>query len=140
MDSVIQSAVTTVGSVVVVVVTALTNQRMKERDRKADERHEEAEAERKRRDSWREGMSARIAKLEEIVNIMLTLHCSQIRADITHKCHRYLDDLGCASTEEKESLWAEYEDYRDVCEAYGIENHYIDRLVERVMELPEREV
>lgn len=140
MEHIIQSAVTTIGSIVVVVVTALTNQHMKERDRKADERHEEAEAERKRRDAWLEGMSARVAKLEEIVKVILELQCSQTRADIIHKCHRYNDDIGKASYEEKESLRAENDDYRAVCEENGIENHYIDRLVERVMELPEREV
>ena len=74
------------------------------------------------------------------MDVVLALQCSQMRSDITHKCHRYLDDLGRASTEEKQSLWAENEDYRRVCEANGIENHYIDTLVERVMGLPERSI
>lgn len=139
MEHVIQSAVTTISSVVVVVVTAIINQRMKERDRKADERHEEAEAERNRRDVWREGMSARVGKLEATLDVLLRLYLSQMRSDITHKCHRYIDDLHAASTEEKDSLWAEYEDYRAVCDAHGIDNHYIDKLVEQTMELPPRE-
>ena len=139
MEHVIQSAVTTIGSVVVVVVTALTNQRMKERDRVLDERHEESEADRKRRDSWREGISARVGRLESVLDVLLKLYLSQMRSDITHKCHRYIDDLHAASTEEKDSLWAEYEDYKAVCDAHGIDNHYIDKLVEQTMELPPRE-
>lgn len=108
-------------------------------ERKDDERHEEAEAERKRRDAWREGMSARVGKLEAALDVLLRLYLSQIRSDITHKCHRYVDDLNAASTEEKESLWAQYEDYKAVCDAHGIDNHYIDKLVEQTMELPPRE-
>lgn len=127
-------------TLIITAGTALINQRVKDSDRKADQRHEEAEAERKRRDAWREGISARLGKLEERVDMSHKAQCSQIRSDIVHRCHRYLDDLSCASTEEKNSLYESYRDYQRFCEQLNIENHFIDILVQRVMELPERDL
>ena len=65
---------------------------------------------------------------------------AQIRSDIVHKCHRYLDDLGRASTEEKEALADEHKQYSEFCDDLEMENNFIDELVARVMELPEREL
>ena len=61
-----------------------------------------------------------------------------MRSDLIHRAHRYIDDLGCASTEEKNVFWAQYEDYQRLCKANDIENHFIDQLASRVMELPDR--
>ena len=127
-------------AVVIAAASALIAVGQRRMERKMDAREAKAADEQARKDAWREGMSARTGRLERIIDTILTLQCSQVRADILHKCHRYLDDIGKASTEEKESLWAENEDYRAVCEAHGIENHYIDKLVERVMQLPERDI
>lgn len=63
-----------------------------------------------------------------------------MRSDIVHKCHRYLDDLGKASTEEKDALKAEHDEYSAVCAANEITNNFVDMMVQRVMELPERDV
>lgn len=140
MEAIVQQVLTTVCSIAVVIVTAIVNQRVKESDRKADERHAEMEADQQRRDAWREGVSARLGKLEERVDMSHKAQCSQIRSDIIHRAHRYLDDLGCASIEEKNSLYESYKDYQLFCEQLEIRNHFIDTLVQRVMDLPEREV
>ena len=89
--------------------------------------------------AWREGIERRMDKQDECVESILEAQCTQMRSDITHKIHRYMDDLGCASMEEKQSLYAEYEVYCDVCRKHGIKNHFVERLISQVMELPERE-
>lgn len=53
---------------------------------------------------------------------------------------RYLDDLGKASTEEKDALKAEHDEYSAVCAANEITNNFVDMMVQHVMELPERDV
>ena len=87
---------------------------------------------------WREGIERRMDKQDECVESILEAQCTQMRSDITHKIHRYLDDLECASTEEKQSLYAEYEVYCEVCEKHGITNHFVEQLVTQVMGLPDR--
>lgn len=90
--------------------------------------------------AWREEMVKLMDNQDERINTILTAQCSQMRSDIIHKCHRYLDDLGKASTEEKDALKAEHEEYSAVCKANGIVNNFVDMMVQRVMELPERDV
>lgn len=77
---------------------------------------------------------------DDTIHTILSAQCTQMRADITHKMHRYLDDLGCASQEEKDSLMAEYKEYCAICKKYGIINHFIDAMMQRVMDLPTREI
>lgn len=89
---------------------------------------------------WREKTDTRLEKLEEKVETTVSGQCTQLRGDIIHKSHRYLDDLGMASTEEKGAFYAEYEEYQKLCDENDIVNHFIDTLVERVMALPEREI
>ena len=139
MEPYIQQVVTTISSVVVVVATAIVNQRMKERDRVLDERHEETEKERQRRDSWREGMSSRVGRLETVLDVILELQLSQMRSDLVHRAHRYVDDRGAASTEEKDVFWQQYQDYIRLCDAHGKDNNFIDRLAQQVMDLPTRD-
>ena len=80
---------------------------------------------------WRKEMDACIMSV-------LEAQCTQMRSDITHKVHRYMDDLGAASTEEKQSLRSEYELYCVICAKYGIQNHFVEQLVQQVMGLPDR--
>lgn len=84
-------------------------------------------------------MNARMDEQDKRMDAVLNLQCSQTRSDLIHRAHRYMDDLGCASTEEKQSFWAQYEDYQQICEANDIENHFVDGLAESVMGLPTRE-
>lgn len=120
-------------TLIVTACTAAINKWMSES--KKDREREEA-----RRKEWRAGVDARLDKQEKVMDSMLNLSCSNSRGDIVHKCHRYLDDLGCASHEEKQALWAQHADYELVCNENGIENDYVRQLVQRVMELPEREI
>ena len=125
---------------------ALINAKINMGERKRDEARAETEEKRAAEAKWRgeviDRLDAQDAKLDEqakTISTVLTQQCSQTRSDILHKCHRYLDDIGKASIEEKEALHAEHEEYAQICKANGIENSFIDALVQRVMELPERE-
>lgn len=129
-----------VSTIIVAALTAQINMRVKREEAERAERNAVTDAKRKAEAEWQNRVETRLTEYAMKMDVVLALQCAQMRSDITHKCHRYLDDLGMASTEEKQSLWAENEDYRKVCEAYGIENHYIDALVERVMNLPERTI
>lgn len=155
-------------TIIIAAATASINMQVAKAQRTADERHEETERKRKtevewrnevdkllqgqdaalksvaedRIDwyAWREQMVAHMTNQDERIMSMLKAQCTQMRSDTVHRAHRYLDDLGCASTEEKSAFWAEYEDYCELCEQYGIENSFVDTLAKRVMALPERTV
>ena len=129
----IQWVASIVSTLIITACTAAINKWMAES--KKDREREEAE-----RKEWRKGVDERLEKQEKVMDSMLNLSCSNSRGDIVHKCHRYLDDLGCASHEEKQALWAQHADYELVCNENGIDNDYVRKLVQRVMELPEREI
>lgn len=116
------------------------NQRFKWADEKRDDARKSTEAKRAAEAEWRDGITARLDAQDERIDTILTAQCSQMRSDIVHKCHRYLDDLGKASTEEKDALKAEHDEYSTVCAANEITNNFVDMMVQRVMELPERDV
>lgn len=90
--------------------------------------------------AWREAIVSHMNDQDDKVMSMLKAQVTQMRSDALHRAHRYIDDLGCASTEEKNAFWAEYEEYCELCEQYGIENDVVDELAKRVMYLPEREI
>lgn len=116
------------------------NQRFKLADEKRDAAKADAERERQERAEWRKRVEDRLDAQDGLIDTILTAQCSQMRADIIHKCHRYLDDLGKASIEEKNALKAEHDEYAAVCSANGIVNNFVDLMVQRVMELPERDM
>lgn len=114
------------------------NRRFKQADEARDEARAETQAKRDREAKWRDAVERKFAAQDTKIEVILRVQLSQMRSDLIHKAHRYLDDLGMASTEEKEALHAEYEEYTQACEAAGVENHYIDGMMERVMALPGR--
>ena len=120
-----------IGQAIVAVGQRKVSQRMDEGQAKTDAKRA-AEAE------WREHVVTRLDQQDERIDTILTAQCSQMRSDLIHRAHRYIDDLGCASTEEKQSFWAEYEDYMRICDANNIVNHFIDNLAKQVMALPNR--
>lgn len=132
MDAIIQQVLTTVSSIAVVAATALINQRMKDSDRKADERHAEAEAERLRRDAWREGISARLGKLER--DIEATKEASQVnmRQNLIHYAEKYIT-RGWITSEERKAIYEMHQKYTAL-DANG----YIDGYMQRVMALPDK--
>lgn len=127
-------------TVIITALTAQINARAKRDEQAANERHEATVAKRKAEDEWRRSVDERMSGQDMKIDMLLSAQCSQIRSDIIHKCHRYLDDLGMASVEEKQSLHAEYEDYQRLCAESSVENHFVDQLVARVMALPERNI
>lgn len=119
----------------------------KSADAKRDKAKAETDAKRKAEAEWREQMEKRMDSFERLleaqgdkIDSVLKNQLTNTRSDIVHKAHRYLDDLGCASTDEKDSFNAQYKEYAALCEAYGIENDFVVHLYERVMALPEREL
>ena len=107
-----------------------------------DTRREQANEAKTRRHreekEWRESVTQRLKDNTEKIGLVLSLTIENTRSDLIHKGHRYIDDLGMASTEEKESFHKQYTDYCAICEAAGIENDFIDQLVQQVMALPNR--
>lgn len=116
------------------------NARFKRADEKRDQARADTDAKRRAEAEWRDAIDRRLDHQDERIEAVLQVQCSQTRSDIIHKCHRYLDDLGRASTEEKAALHAEHAEYAAMCEANDIVNSFVDKLVERVMQLPEREI
>ncbi len=127
-------------TIIITAATASINAQVKHQELIAEERHKETEAKRKAEAEWRDCVVSRLDKQDERIDTILTAQTTQMRSDLIHRAHRYVDDLGCASTEEKQSFWAEYEDYVRICDANNVMNHFIDNLAEQVMALPNREV
>lgn len=128
-----------VSTLVVCAGQLALNARFKRADEKHDAARADTDAKRAAEAEWRDCVMARLDAQDERIDTILTAQCSQMRSDILHKAHRYIDDLGCASTEEKEALWAEWEDYSAICDANNITNHFIDKLANQVMSLPNRD-
>lgn len=116
------------------------NSRFKRADEKRDQARAETQAKRDAEAEWRGRIDDRLDDIEDKLSRSISQQAAQIRSDIVHKCHRYLDDLGRASTEEKHALHDEHEQYVSFCEDLEMENNFIDELVSRVMALPEREI
>lgn len=120
-----------IGQAIVALGQRKISQRMDEGQAKTDEKRK-SEAE------WRERIEQRLDGQDERIDAVLQGQVTQMRSDVTHKIHRYMDDLGCASTEEKNSLNEEYKLYCLLCEKYGIENDFVASMMEHVMALPSR--
>ena len=168
ISSIISWLAPILSTIIVTAATVSINAQAKKHERVAEERHQDTEKRRKQEAEWRNDvdrlmqeqgdalqvvandrsdwyawraeMIAQMQAQDARITAILQAQCTQMRSDVLHKCHRYLDDLGCASTEEKDALNAEHEDYAAMCEANGIVNNFVDKLVERVMQLPEREI
>ena len=140
MSSFIQWAAPILSTLIITYLTARINQRIADGERKRDAARAETEAERRERAEWRGRVEERLHGQDERLETVLNAQCTLMRTDLIHKAHRYIDDLGCAGTEEKQAFWAEYEEYQAICDANDIVNHFVDQLVQQVMELPNRVV
>lgn len=138
----VQQALAWFGPIVAALLTCAgqlwLNQKFKRADTKRDEARRDTDAKRAAEAEWRNCVVARLDQQDERIDTILTAQCSQMRSDLIHRAHRYTDDLGCAGTEEKQSFWAEYEDYMRICDANNVVNHFIDNLAKQVMALPNR--
>lgn len=136
-----------VGQALVALGQRKLNMRMDEGEAKRNQARADTDAKREAEAKWREDMERRmqlfeeaLAKMDDKVNAILRGQLTQMRSDIVHKAHRYLDDLGCASTDEKQAFDAEYQEYASLCDAYGIENEFVENLHRQVMALPGRDI
>lgn len=131
---IVQWAATVTSTLVIAAGTALINQRMKESDRKADERHAQVEAEQQRRDAWREGISARLGNLES--DVRATKEASQVnmRQNLLHYAEKYIT-RGWVTPEERAAIYEMHQKYTAL-DANG----YIDGYMQRVMALPDKVV
>lgn len=153
-------------TLIVTALTAQINQHIKAGERKRDEARVETEAKRAADAEWRAKVDGILSEQERALKVVaddktewhnwrrllierldeqdkkmrsvLEAQCSQMRSDILHKCHRYMDDLQCASIEEKDALREEYKDYEQICAMNDIENEFIAGIVKKVMDLPNR--
>lgn len=114
------------------------NARFKQADEKRDHARAETQAKRDAEAAWRDSVEARLTEQDCKIDAVLRGQTTQMRSDLVHRAHRYIDDLHAASTDEKQAFWAEYEDYVAICEANGITNSFIDNIAQQVMELPNR--
>lgn len=156
-----------ISTIIITAATASINSHMKRHDQMAEARHAETEMKRQADAEWRESVDRLLSEQSEALKhvaddrtdwyawraeiiermdtqddkfmSILKAQVTQMRTDTLHRIHRYLDDLGMASTEEKTAFWAEYEEYCELCEKYGIENNFVKELAQRVMALPERD-
>ena len=157
-------AASILSTLIITLCTAAINKKFDESKRESERKAELREREREEEKRWRESVDARLlsqeewnedrnnwfawrkkmqnsfADIDETMRTVLEAQCTQMRSDITHKAHRYMDDLQCASDEEKQSLQAEYDIYCSICKKYGIENHFVEHMVRKVMELPSRSI
>lgn len=125
-------------TVIVTAATASINSKIADGERKRDAAQAETEAKRKAEAEWRSSIEARLAEQDAKIDAVLRGQTTQMRSDLVHRAHRYIDDLHAASTDEKQAFWAEYEDYAAICDANGIKNSFIDNIAQQVMELPNR--
>ena len=138
MDRLIGWLAPILSTIIITAATSSINAHLQRSQKLADERHAETEAKRKAEAEWRAAVDKHFAEQDDKIQAILKAQVTQMRSDTLHRIHRYLDDLGCASTEEKNAFWAEYEEYCELCEKYGIENDFVETLAHRVMDLPER--
>lgn len=135
MDSVYTALVFPLLLLVGQTLVALGQRKISQR---MDERHAETEAKRAAEAEWRDSVERRLSEQDGKIDAVLRGQTTQMRSDLVHRAHRYIDDLHAASTDEKQAFWAEYEDYAAICEANGITNSFIDNIAKQVMELPNR--
>lgn len=107
-------------------------------DMKRDMAKEQQNEDRTETKRWRESLMKRMDEQDRKIDLVVSAQATDMRSDIVHKVHRYLDDLGMASVEEKSVLKEQHKEYKKFCDANDIENDFLDAMVQRVMDLPER--
>lgn len=138
MNDLLQWLAPILSTIIVTAATAAINAQVQRSQRIADERHAETEAKRAVEAQWRDSVDTRLDSQDEKIFAVLKGQTTQMRSDLVHKAHRYIDDLGCASTEEKDAFDSQYKDYCAICKAHGIENSFVDEMARQVMALPSR--
>lgn len=110
----------------------------KRADMKRESARADTDAKRKAEAEWRDAVDRRLDEQDEKIGAVLKGQTTQMRSDLIHRAHRYIDDLGCASMDEKDAFYAEYRDYCEICRQYRITNSFVDQIAQQVMALPDR--
>lgn len=129
-----------IGQTLVALGQRKLNQRMDEGEAKRNQAKADTDAKRAAEAEWRNSIEHRLDAQDEKIFAVLKGQTTQMRSDLVHKAHRYIDDLGCASTEEKDAFNEQYEDYCAICKAHGIKNSFVDEMAQQVMNLPSRSI
>lgn len=124
-------------TLIVTAATASINAKIAAGERKRDEAKAETEAERRERAEWRAKVEGRLEEQDGKIDAILSAQCTQMRSDLVHRAHHYIGVTGCATLDEKQSFYAEWQEYQGLCVAYGIQNSFIDNIVKQVMALPD---
>lgn len=127
-----------VSTLIVCAGQLILNSRFKRADEKRDCARMETKQKLQIAQEWRDSIISHMNNQDHKIDTILEAQCSQMRSDIIHRAHRYMDDLGCASLEEKKAFWDEYTKYQEMCKISKTENGFINDMVKRVMSLPNR--
>lgn len=131
------AVLTCLGQALVAMGQRRINLRMDEEERKHTEARAKTEEKRRLEAEWRESIDTRLKEQDEKMDAVISAQCTQMRSDLVHRAHHYVGVAGCASMDEKQSFYAEWQEYTNLCAAHGIQNSFIDNIVKQVMALPD---
>ena len=134
MDDIIAWAAPIASPIIVTAATASINSHIKRRDQVADERHAETEAKRKAEAEWRDGVNSSMADIDAKLDMLNDATQTTMRATLLHYIEKYLT-RGWVTPEERASLMDMHAKY-----AALNANGFIDGYMERVSELPDRDI
>lgn len=134
MGDLIAWAAPIASTIIVTAATASINAHIKRRDQVADERHAETEAKRKAEAEWRDGVNSSMADIDAKLDMLNDATQTTMRATLLHYIEKYLT-RGWVTPEERASLMDMHAKY-----AALNANGFIDGYMERVSELPDRDI
>lgn len=120
-----------------VIVTALTAQikaRQDEAERKRDEAQAETEAKRRAEAEWRERVEGSVAGIDAKLDALNNATQTTMRTEILHLVEKYLT-RGWVTPEERASLFDMHRKYSALNA-----NGFIDGYIERIKNLPDKEI
>lgn len=120
-----------------VIVTALTAQikaRQDAAERKRDEAQAETEAKRRAEAEWRERIWGSVADIDAKLDVLNEATQTTMRTEILHLVEKYLT-RGWVTPEERASLFDMHRKYSALNA-----NGFIDGYIERIKNLPDREI
>lgn len=121
-------------TLVITGMTALINQRIKDRDRVADERHAETEEKRREEAEWRERIERYMSEQDKKLDALTDATQTTMRTSMLHYIEKYLT-RGWITPEERSSL-------NDMHNKYAAlnANGFINGYMRRIEQLPDREI
>lgn len=134
MGDLIAWAAPIVSAIIVTAATASINARVARGQKTADERHEETERKRKTEAEWRISVNSSMADIDAKLDMLNDATQTTMRATLLHYIEKYLT-RGWVTPEERASLMDMHAKY-----AALNANGFIDGYMERVSELPDRDI